>query len=126
MRIVVAHADDEVLGCGVSVYKWASNGDMEDVCIMSAEAKTCAYRPEDNELDDDTHAVLNILGVNKQYEGKYPNNEMNTVPNCTIVAFYIPICQWHTICALESGSMILEMKEETYEPLSDVDILKIA
>lgn len=45
---------------------------------MSAEAKARAFRPDDKELDDDTHAALAFLGVNKEYEGKFPNIEMNT------------------------------------------------
>ena len=32
--IVVAHPDDEVLGAGASIWKWAHNGDQVDVCIM--------------------------------------------------------------------------------------------
>ena len=36
----------------------------------------------------------------------------------------IPAGQWHTVKALESGTVILEMKNGAYEPLSDVDILK--
>ena len=28
--IVVAHPDDEVLGCGASIYKWTKNGDVVD------------------------------------------------------------------------------------------------
>ena len=36
----------------------------------------------------------------------------------------IPAGQWHTVQALESGTVILEMKNGKYEPLSDVDILK--
>jgi len=83
--VVVAHPDDEVLGAGASIYKWTRNGDTVDVCIMSAEAKARAFRPEDKELDDDTHAALNFLGVNKEYEGKFPNIEMNTVPHLQLV-----------------------------------------
>ena len=33
--------------------------------------------------------------------------------------------QWHTVRALESGSVILEMKEGAYEPLQDCDVLKM-
>ena len=36
----------------------------------------------------------------------------------------IPAGQWHTVQALESGTVILEMKNGKYEPISDVDILK--
>ena len=45
-------------------------------------------------------------------------------PNGPIVALNIPVGQWHTVRALESGTVILEMKNGAYEPLSDVDILK--
>ncbi len=45
-------------------------------------------------------------------------------PNGPIVALNIPAGQWHTVQALESGTVILEMKNGKYEPLSDVDILK--
>ena len=45
-------------------------------------------------------------------------------PNGPIVALNIPAGQWHTARALESGTVILEMKDGAYEPLSDVDILR--
>ena len=45
-------------------------------------------------------------------------------PNGPIVAINIPAGKWHTVGALESGTVIMEMKNGAYEPLSDVDILK--
>ena len=45
-------------------------------------------------------------------------------PNGPVVALNIPAGQWHTVQAIESGTVILEMKNGKYEPLSDVDILK--
>lgn len=45
-------------------------------------------------------------------------------PNGPVVALNIPAGQWHTARALESGTVIIEMKNGKYEPLSDVDILK--
>ena len=45
-------------------------------------------------------------------------------PNGPVVALNIPAGQWHTVRALESGTVILEMKNGPYEPISDVDILK--
>lgn len=44
-------------------------------------------------------------------------------PNGPTVALNIPAGQWHTVRVLESGTVILEMKDGAYEPLSDVDIL---
>ena len=46
-------------------------------------------------------------------------------PNGKTVALNIPAGQWHTIRSLESGSVILEMKDGKYEPLSDVDLLRM-
>ena len=40
------------------------------------------------------------------------------------VAINIPIGQWHTIRALESGTVLLECKDGKYEPLEDEDILR--
>lgn len=45
-------------------------------------------------------------------------------PNGPTVALNIPAGQWHTVRARESGSVILEMKDGPYEPLSEVDILR--
>ncbi len=45
-------------------------------------------------------------------------------PNGPTVALNIPAGQWHTVRVLESSTVILEMKDGAYEPLSDVDILK--
>ena len=46
-------------------------------------------------------------------------------PNGQTVALNIPAGQWHTIRSLESGSVILEMKDGKFEPLTDVDILQM-
>ena len=46
-------------------------------------------------------------------------------PNGPVVALNIPAGQWHTLRALESGTVILEMKNGKYEPIQDCDILKM-
>lgn len=46
-------------------------------------------------------------------------------PNGPVVALNIPAAQWHTVRALESGTVILEVKDGPYEPIQDVDILDI-
>ena len=45
-------------------------------------------------------------------------------PNGPVVALNIPAGQWHTIRSLESGSVILEVKDGKFEPLQDCDVLK--
>ena len=39
-------------------------------------------------------------------------------------ALNIPAGQWHTLRALESGTVILEMKDGAYEPMAECDVLK--
>lgn len=85
--IVVAHPDDEVLGAGASISRWTQNGDIVDVVIMCAEAKARAFRPDDNELEDDTNASTKYLGVDRIFEATFPNIEMNTVPHLRLVQF---------------------------------------
>ena len=46
-------------------------------------------------------------------------------PNGPVVALNIPAGQWHTVRALESGTVILEMKNGKYEPIQDSDVLKM-
>ena len=45
-------------------------------------------------------------------------------PNGLVMALNIPAGQWHTVHSAESGTVILEMKDEPYEPLGPEDILE--
>ena len=45
-------------------------------------------------------------------------------PGGPVVALNIPAGQWHTARALESGTVILEMKDGPYEPMGPEDILE--
>lgn len=45
-------------------------------------------------------------------------------PSGPVCALNIPAGTWHTLRSLESGTVILEMKDGAYEPISDCDILK--
>ena len=47
------------------------------------------------------------------------------LPNGQVVALNIPAGQWHTVRALESGSVILEMKEGAYEPIGPEDMMEV-
>jgi len=50
---------------------------------------------------------------------------IDLAPNSDCVALNIPIGQWHTVEVLESGTVIMEMKNGKYEPIQDCDILKM-
>ena len=55
--------------------------------------------------------------------GRMCEEAIELSPNGPVVAINIPIGQWHTVHALESGTVIMEVKDGPYEPLSPVDIL---
>ena len=44
-------------------------------------------------------------------------------PNGPVVAVNVPMGQWHTVRVLESGSVIMEIKDGPYEPMVPEDVL---
>lgn len=44
-------------------------------------------------------------------------------PQGAIVAVNVPQGQWHTVRALESGTVIMEVKDGPYEPMGEEDVL---
>ncbi len=84
---VLAHPDDEVLGAGATVYKLSKAGHRCEICIMSTQVQARAFRPEDEELNADLDASIEMLGVANKYEGSFPNIEMNTTPHLKLVQF---------------------------------------
>ena len=50
---------------------------------------------------------------------------IDLMPNSECVAVNIPVGQWHTVQSLESGTVILEVKDGAYEPLLKEDILSM-
>ena len=49
---------------------------------------------------------------------------IDLAPGAECVALQIPRGQWHTVEVLESGTVIMEVKDGKYEPLGDEDVLK--
>lgn len=45
-------------------------------------------------------------------------------PNGAYVAVNVPLGQWHTVKALESGTVLLEAKDGAWEPLAEEDIMQ--
>ena len=44
-------------------------------------------------------------------------------PNGPVVALNVPAGQWHTVRVLESGTVIMEVKDGPYEPMGEEDVL---
>lgn len=50
---------------------------------------------------------------------------IDLTPGGPIFLVNVPAGQWHSVRALESGSVLLEMKDGKYEPLEPEDILSL-
>lgn len=64
--------------------------------------------------------------IEEYYDGQSKKciESIELSPNGPVFALNIPAGQWHTVRALESGTVILEMKDGAYVPTSPEDILE--
>ena len=46
-------------------------------------------------------------------------------PDGPVVALIIPIGQWHSVRVLESGAVIMEVKDGAYEPTGEEDVMSL-
>lgn len=46
-------------------------------------------------------------------------------PGGSVVAVNIPIGQWYTVRVLESGTVIMEVKDGAYEPIGPKDMMEV-
>ena len=52
-------------------------------------------------------------------------DSIELAPGSAVVALNIPIGQWHTVRALESGTVIMEVKDGAYEPTGPEDVMTV-
>ena len=52
-------------------------------------------------------------------------DSIELAPGGPVVGLNIPIGQWHTVRVLESGTVIMEVKDGAYEPIGPEDIMEI-
>ena len=71
------------------------------------------------EYYDDAGVLVESVVLGDCHVADAPRNDMPVA-----CALNIPAGQWHTLRALESGTVILEMKDGAYEPIQECDILK--
>ena len=121
---------------------------------LSAQAKVSARLRMNldlrNSAEDSSQRMLNAIEPDSEVPVHRHRNtsetmvvlrgsavEYNYDDSCSCVASYelsaggpvcamnIPAGQWHTLRALESGTVILEMKDGAYEPISPEDVMKL-
>lgn len=85
--IVVAHPDDEVLGCGGTAAAMALSGMDVRSCILSGKADARHKRPKIEELLSNTIEAQKILGYKEPILGSFPNIKFNTVAHIELVQF---------------------------------------
>ena len=72
------------------------------------------------EYYDDAGVLVESFVLGDCHVADAPRNDVPVA-----CALNIPAGQWHTLRALESGTVILEMKDGAYEPISPADILSM-
>ncbi len=89
---IVAHPDDEVLGCGGTISRFASEGCKVYTVILgegitSRDASRDRHKREEEirTLKKQVEDANNILGVKKIYTFDFPDNRFDTVPLLDII-----------------------------------------
>lgn len=85
--IVVAHPDDEVLGCGIAGAALAAEGHCVRACLLSGDADARTARPAVAALQADIARAQQELGFGQPILGSFPNIRFNTVPHLELVQF---------------------------------------
>lgn len=86
LLVVAAHPDDEVLGCGGTIHRAASDGIEVHVLLMGAgvtaryEAPTAEAVAQQQALTQSTARAAALLGVDRIWRLPFPDNRFDTVP----------------------------------------------
>ena len=90
--VVAAHPDDEVLGCGASVAKWADAGKEVHVVILAegATSRDSARNPESrieelSTLEKSAQSAGKILGVTSVRLLNFPDNRMDSLDRLDVI-----------------------------------------
>ncbi len=83
--VLAAHPDDEVLGCGGTIAKYADDGVIVNVAFLADGVFSRAAEPaiQQQELSyrrNAAQSACEILGVKSVSFGDFPDNRMDTVP----------------------------------------------
>lgn len=95
--VVAAHADDEALGCSGTLARHASRGDKIHIILLTDGVS--ARNPD--QIDPSAIArrrnaantALGLLSVSSSAYGRFPDNQLDTVPFLNVVKFIEGVAQ---------------------------------
>jgi N-acetylglucosamine malate deacetylase 1 len=84
--VIVAHPDDEVLGCGGTIARHSNNGDkVHVICMTNGVSSRNSSTKEIQNRQNAAQNAANILGVLSIKFLDFPDNKMDSVPLLDIV-----------------------------------------
>jgi LmbE family N-acetylglucosaminyl deacetylase len=85
--VVIAHPDDEVLGCGATIAKLIASGQQVTCAVVCSNVENRSSRPEAGQLHADMQHAQALLGMSPAILGNFPNLRLNTVAHLDLVQF---------------------------------------
>jgi LmbE family N-acetylglucosaminyl deacetylase len=87
--IIVAHSDDEVLGCGGTIAKHSDLGDLVNIIFLAdgVNSRSDAGLLELEIRKANAKEACKVLGVNNISFGQFPDNKLDTLPLIEIVKY---------------------------------------
>src|SRR5262249_12862516 len=82
---VIAHPDDELLGCGATFKKLSDSGHQVNTCILSANADARHGRPDLERLHRMAEESARVVGISESLRYEFKNIQFNTVPHLEMV-----------------------------------------
>jgi len=89
--VVVAHPDDEVLGCGATIAKMKKQGS-QIFCLILGQGKSSRYQSEKDNFKKEQEGLRKeaeksgkILGISKIFFDNFPDQKYETVPLIEII-----------------------------------------